>query len=271
MVTPTLPQETRDILTRKNITLIDVQYLHPPAGRHILATHDVRFKEVWTKLRVFELTQYDRIVLLDADMIVMRRMDELMDLPLAKDEIAAAHVCACNPLRLKHYPADWVPENCAYTPLSHPTGLTAPTQITGSSPRPHFLLNSGLVVLSPSTELAQAIYEHLDTSPLLPNWSFADQDLLSDFFKGGWKPLPWCYNALKTLMIIHAPLWRDEEVRCLHYILAVKPWHARVPKEGGEFDKSHQWWWDRLESLGTEMKDTDMEGWKVVIANVAQV
>jgi hypothetical protein len=40
-------------------------------------------------------------------MIVMKNMDELMDLDLLKDHIAAAHVCACNPRKLAHYPADW--------------------------------------------------------------------------------------------------------------------------------------------------------------------
>ena len=40
-------------------------------------------------------------------MIILRNMDELMDLEVAKDQIAAAHVCACNPLRLEHYPPYW--------------------------------------------------------------------------------------------------------------------------------------------------------------------
>ena len=30
-----------------------------------------------------------------------------MDLELAKDSIAAVHVCACNPFKLPHYPDDW--------------------------------------------------------------------------------------------------------------------------------------------------------------------
>ena len=73
-------------------------------------------------------------------------------------------------------------------------------------------------------------------------------------------------------MLIHRPLWRDEEIRCLHYILADKPWHARVSKEGGgEYDKLHQWWWDRLELLGAEIQENDGEDWKVIVANVAQV
>src|ERR1700733_15032726 len=44
---------------------------------------------------------------MDSDMIVMRNMDELMDFDLPEGWIAAAHACACNPRKLKHYPADW--------------------------------------------------------------------------------------------------------------------------------------------------------------------
>lgn len=40
-------------------------------------------------------------------MIVMRNMDELMELDLPSDWIAAAHICACNPRKLAHYPKDW--------------------------------------------------------------------------------------------------------------------------------------------------------------------
>ena len=57
----------------------------------------------------------------------------------------------------------------------------------------------------------------LDTSPLVPSWKFCDQDLIGTFFGGGgeapegwgditkeelgdqWMPLPYYYNALKTL------------------------------------------------------------------------
>ena len=83
--------------------------------------------------------------------------------------------------------------------------------------------------------------------------------------------MPWCYNALKTLMLIHKPLWRDEEIKCLHYILADKPWQTRVSKDGGEYDKLHQWWWDRLESLGTEMQESDGEDWTVIEIGRAHV
>lgn len=72
-------------------------------------------------------------------------------------------------------------------------------------------------------------------------------------------------------MLIHKPLWRDEEIRCLHYILSDKPWQARVSKDGGgEYDKLNRWWWDRFELLGTEIQKSDGEDWKVIAANVGQ-
>jgi Glycosyl transferase family 8 len=119
---------------------------------------------------------------------------------------------------------DRIPANCAYTPLLHPTGNSQPTSIQPSSPRPHTLLNSGLVILTPSATLAQSIVDFLRTSPLVPTFTFPDQDLLAAFFRGRWKPLPWVYNALKTLRATHQNLWHDEEVRCLHYIFPEKPW-----------------------------------------------
>ena len=226
---------------------------------------------------------------MDSDMIVMRNMDELMDIDLPNDWIAACHACACNPRKLKHYPADWsvtsdnfhlvlmscvsfrIPANCAYTPLVHPDALSHPSTITDSSPRPYGLLNSGLVVLTPSRDKTEAIAHYLATSPLVSTFSFPDQDLLAAFYKGKWKPLPWCYNALKTLQTIHKPLWRDEEIRCLHYILDDKPWRARVgePGKGGEYEKVNRWWWERLEKVGVEMGSEDPQGWKFVSENVA--
>jgi hypothetical protein len=41
-------------------------------------------------------------------MLVKKNMDDLFDMELPADWIAAAHVCACNPWKLKHYPADWL-------------------------------------------------------------------------------------------------------------------------------------------------------------------
>ena len=63
----------------------------------------------------FSLEEYDRVVQLDSDMLVMKNMDELMDIELDSADsdgkgnrvFAASHACVCNPLKKPHYPKDW--------------------------------------------------------------------------------------------------------------------------------------------------------------------
>lgn len=63
----------------------------------------------------YSLVEYERVVQLDSDMLVLRNMDELMDVELDGPELegkgqrvfAASHACVCNPLKRTHYPADW--------------------------------------------------------------------------------------------------------------------------------------------------------------------
>jgi hypothetical protein len=40
-------------------------------------------------------------------MVVKQNIDDLMEMKLPPGGIAAAHVCACNPRKIPHYPADW--------------------------------------------------------------------------------------------------------------------------------------------------------------------
>lgn len=98
---------------------------------------------------------------------------------------------------------------------------------------------------------------------------YEDQDLLANFFKGKWKPLPYVYNALKTLRIIHQPLWRDEHVRCLHYILTDKPW-MQPRGSGGDYETVNQWWWDRYDSLKGLIKESHPESWALIEAQVIE-
>jgi hypothetical protein len=77
--------------------------------------NDPRFQDTWTKLTAFSLAEYERVVLLDSDMLVMQNMDELMDMELDAPELggtgnrvfAASHACVCNPLKKPHYPKNW--------------------------------------------------------------------------------------------------------------------------------------------------------------------
>jgi Glycosyl transferase family 8 len=160
------------------------------------------------------------------------------------------------------------PENCAHSAVSHPTA--PPPAITNTSPRPYTQLNSGTVILNPSKKLSASISRFLYTSDKISEWTFPDQDLLSEYFKGKWRPIPWYFNALRSLHSVHPRLWQENEIRCLHYIFADKPWHARITPPGSDkgFDVMNRWWWEHFDNLGEIMKGNDPEGWKLVLSTV---
>ncbi|TEB39260.1 nucleotide-diphospho-sugar transferase [Coprinellus micaceus] len=240
MVTHTLPLDARDLLRKVDIRMIEAEPVRP-AFEHYLATSDFRFADTWTKLRGFELVEFDRIVLLDCDMVVRRNMDDLFTLALSRDEIAAVHVCACNPYDIKHYPKDWIPQNCAHSATSTPT---SPPPKVAEEPRPCQQLNSGTLVVQPSHQLFQTVCRVLQDETAVRTFTFPDQDLLATAFHGKWIPLP-CYGT-------------EEEVRCIHYILADKPWRARTPPRQ-EFVKTHGWWWDMFDRMVSALEDVDPE------------
>lgn len=108
------------------------------------------------------------------------------------------------------------------------------------------MLNSGVLVVRPSAERYSEITAALREPDRLEKYYFPDQELLSDVFSGRWVALPYVYNALKTLCMegVHDVIWRNEEVRIVHYIFAAKPWHE-TRKEGqtAGLDETEMWWW----------------------------
>ncbi|SLM39164.1 glycosyltransferase family 8 protein [Lasallia pustulata] len=182
-------------------------------------------------------------------MLILRNIDALMDLPLDPPSLlgtgarvfAATHACVCNPLRKPHYPRDWVRANCAYT-TQH--GAAAAAQVQGAPATAGLgMPNGGLQVVNPSAAVYERIVGRLAEAAATEGYEFADQSLLGDLFAGRWVALPYVYNGLKTMRWagVHAEIWRDEEVRNVHFILSPKPWEE---EEGGEgADETHKWWW----------------------------
>ncbi|KAK7964959.1 nucleotide-diphospho-sugar transferase [Apiospora saccharicola] len=231
LYTDSFPETGRAALAARGIPAQRIEYLLPTQGKDY--SNDPRFYDCWSKLTPFSLEQYARVVQLDSDMLVLRNMDELMEMALddpanvIKGEgsrvFAAGHACP-------HYPADWVPANCAFT---HQHADPERAQDEGIDP----------AVVNPSKQVFSQIVDYMESHAV--NMDFADQSVLSDLYRGRWVPLPYVYNALKTLRWegVHAPIWRDDRVKNVHYILAPKPWDEVDAQ--GKFvgtDESHGWW-----------------------------
>ncbi|TKA58670.1 hypothetical protein B0A55_06769 [Friedmanniomyces simplex] len=257
LYTDSFPPEGHAALDRRGIAKKHVPYLLPKMTKDF--SNDPRFYDCWSKLTPFSLVEYERVVQLDSDMLVLKNMDELMDMPLDGPEMAgkgskvfaASHACVCNPLSKPHYPRDWIPENCAFTSQHHESDKA---QREGARPTAGLAMpNGGLQVVIPSMEVYNLILDSLSGANTA-NFDFADQSILSDLFPNRWVALPYIYNALKTLRWkgVHDAIWRVGEVKNMHYLLSPKPWDEteeskKVPwdaeKRQGR-DQANEWWWD---------------------------
>ncbi|RMZ76281.1 hypothetical protein DV737_g4884, partial [Chaetothyriales sp. CBS 132003] len=245
LYTETFPPEGHAALKSRKVLAKEVPYLLPSVPKEF--TNDPRFYDCWSKLAPFSLTEYDRVVQLDSDMLVLKNMDELMELDLDPPELggtgkrvyAASHACACNPLKKAHYPKDWIPANCAFT-SQH--GSPDKAQTEGPPPTAGIASpNGGLVVCNPSQGIYDKILETLNDGSLTDTYEFTDQSLLGERFYDRWVGLPYIYNALKTLRWegVHDTIWRDDSIKNIHYILSPKPWDETVETAK---DETHLWW-----------------------------
>ena len=145
-----------------------------------------------------------------------------------------------------------IPENCAYTSQHNHPDLA---QTQGPPPTSGLgIPNGGLQVVNPSKVLYNLIQERMASDSAVMNYEFADQSLLSDLFAGRWVALPYTYNALKTSRETHAPIWRDGEVKNMHFLLSPKPWEERL---GEESNPTHRWW---IEANMERMKEEKHRG-----------
>ncbi len=246
MATSKLSERARNILSTMlpsgRIITRDIEPIYPASVASGLAY--ARFNEVWTKLRAFELIEFKKVALVDSDMLVRRNMDELFEDKYVfgdkkaegEEWIGASWACTCNPNRIPTYPAEWIPANCGFTSQALPAAASSSTvpQPTAETPRPGKLINSGLVILTPSSSTMQEMIQVINTDPRIPEYRFPDQDFLADFFSTPQRHiryLPYKYNALKKLRIVHNNIWEDNEATNIHYILD-KPWTLGRP--GGQ-------------------------------------
>ncbi|KAL0073732.1 nucleotide-diphospho-sugar transferase [Phycomyces blakesleeanus] len=214
------------LLELANCTLRRIDPIKPKAKIDYFAE---RFIDTWTKLGAWGQTDYDRLVLLDADMLPFQNMDELMTMKLrSKYWVAACHACTCNPQKIKAYPSDWVPANCAYTHIQGDFPI---------KPTRHYF-NSGLIVLTPSQNLFTDMLARLHATPDLSIYPFPDQDFLNEVFSGCW-----------TLPQAHPSLWHTSDLKNVHYILS-KPWDtddSSMKEDDKIYYSLYKVWWSAYE------------------------
>lgn len=100
--------------------------------------------------------------------------------------------------------------------------------------------NSGLMVIKPSKETFDKIFEHFRSHG---SWDGGDQGLLNDFFQSsteksapddshpseseGWNRLSFIYNVTPSAYYTYAPAYKryGDKISMIHFIGSEKPWH----------------------------------------------
>ena len=151
LVTENVSKATLELLTQLGVTYEIVDYI--PISEDIYE-HNKKinpplantWKNCWTKFRIFDQTQFDKIVFFDADVMLLKNMDHLFQKP---------HMTAALDGEYFNLWPGW----------------------------DHF--NSGCIVIEPNHELFQDIlaYARALTSADIPDYVFADQELLNFYYK----------------------------------------------------------------------------------------
>jgi len=130
--------------------------------------------------------------------------------------------------------------------------------------------NTGVFVFRPSAKTYGELLEH---AKRYGSFDGGDQGLLNEFFSD-WstsdisRHLPFTYNTVSTAVYSYAPAFNryGKDIKIVHFLGAVKPWHHHFDKETGKVVRvgSHsgsktdeiftQMWWDLY-------NDSNMDTW----------
>eukprot|EP00850_Spirogloea_muscicola_P002007 SM000007S20967 [mRNA] locus=s7:1203502:1204850:+ [translate_table: standard] len=167
----------------------------------------------YTKLNIWNLAdQYDRLIYLDADMLVLRNLDHLF-LEVPPERLAGVLDCFCEGWS---HPETRRGRNgyCQVAPDSKPWA--------GDIPAPALYFNAGMLVLQPSRGLFQDLLSNLHTFPPTP---LAEQDFLNVYFEKAFFRLANEYNVLLPYLWHHPEKVKLEEAYIIHYsVTGSKPW-----------------------------------------------
>ncbi|KAL4442954.1 hypothetical protein ABPG77_008445 [Micractinium sp. CCAP 211/92] len=188
-----------------------------PPGMHDFGAYKLQlYAECWTKLRLWELEQYERLVYLDADMLVLRNVDALFNLP----------------------PGFYAGPDCTAGRKSQAERDGCPLFF----PHERRYFNAGFFVMAPSAAELARFGALLDAGEV-PIGGYAEQDFLNAVYKDCWQQLPHTFNCQKGIKQHHPKLWKEHwhEVAILHYTDA-KPWQRDHPEHKQHRELVELWW-----------------------------
>lgn len=214
LATPNVPQKQIRVLESHGAIVKTVATIDPPPGTVDFEKINPRYRDQFTKLRVWSMTEYRRILYLDADTLIIRPLHNVFDTPTklkGDEEWLFAAVYDSRDLR----------ENKE----GHPPGLADKGRVKDK------YFSAGVFLLHPTQSQADYIFNMLQDPPKKDFTEFMEQDMLRWAYREG-GPYPWIrlshlYNTqwcrardLETAHVLHDKFWRpgmDEELKKTWY------------------------------------------------------
>jgi inositol 3-alpha-galactosyltransferase len=232
-VLPDVPESHRRILVSQGCIVREIEPVYPPENQtqFAMAYYVINF----SKLRIWEFVEYERMLYLDADIQVYDNIDELFELEKARFYAVMDCFCEKTWSHTPQYKIGYC-QQCS-------DRVAWPTAELGPPPALYF--NAGMFVHEPSMETAKAL---LDTLRVTPSTPFAEQDFLNVFFRDQYKPIPNVYNLVLAMLWRHPENVQLEKIKVVHYCAAgSKPW--RYTGKEANMDREDikmlvRKWWD---------------------------
>ncbi|KAJ4753710.1 Hexosyltransferase [Rhynchospora pubera] len=242
-VLPDVPENHRRLLISEGCIVREIEPVYPPENQTQFAM--AYYVINYSKLRIWEFVEYEKMIYLDADIQVYDNIDHLFDRP--NGYFYAVMDCFCE-------------KTWSHTPQykigycqQDPDKVTWPADKLG--PPPSLYFNAGMFVSEPSMETAKRLLETLAITPTTP---FAEQDFLNMFFKDIYKPIPLVYNLVLAMLWRHPENVELEKVKVVHYCAAgSKPWRytGKEPNMDREDIKMLvKKWWDIYNDTSLDYK-----------------
>jgi alpha-N-acetylglucosamine transferase len=241
LTTPDVPEYQSRQLAHEGATIIPVPLVHVPDW--IKPLHSI-WRSLMTKLRLFELTTYSRILFLDADTFVLHPMDGIFSDPTSFP-IKTSHTLITN--------NNDAPLPSTYLLASLPEALHP---IHEYPPIAWRNFNAGFFLCSPSTTLFSHYISLLNSTDSFDP-TYAEQSLLNYAHREGGN-MPWQRLGGKN------GEWNIDLPNMNDVRKGVRSVHAKLWWEGTELHQNEMELTRRWEDVRTEMenfyKDKDRDG-----------
>ncbi|WCJ23251.1 galactinol synthase 2 [Euphorbia peplus] len=242
-VLPDVPADHRRILESQGCIIREIHPLSPPPNNTQFAMPYYVIN--YSKLRIWEFVEYEKMIFLDADTQVYENIDHLFE--LQNGYIYGVLDCFCE--------WDWrfSPQYKIGYCQQCPERVTWPSEM---GPPPPLYFNGGVFVFEPNLCTYSRL---LDVCEATPPTLFAEQDFLNMFFKDVYKPIPTEYNLLVLMLWKHPENFELDKVKVVHYCGDdAKPWRYTgkgVNMDGEGMKMLVKKWWEIYEDESLDYKN----------------